>query len=886
MNYNNDNIKEKRKEIRSKKTKKRNSILLGIAKALLVLILAFSVWGAAFAYGAYNGIQASAPEDINLTPQNSASILYDDAGKEIQELSDYSSNRIPVEFEQLPDNLKNAFIAIEDERFYEHNGVDFRGVLRAIWTDLTDGTVQGGSTITQQLIKNSVFNTGGERHKLAKVRRKIQEQYMAIREEKLHSKDWILTNYLNTINLGKGTLGVQAAANYYFNKDVEDLTLTECAVLASITKNPAMLNPVDYPESNKDRMELILQKMYSLNYITNEQYQEALKDDVYTRISENQEKKDTENIYSYFTDAVITQIVKDLEEQKGYTHEEAFNQVYRGGLRIYTTQNTKMQNIADNIINDADNYPVKTEYSLEYRLVVHHADDTDTTYTEKNLVRYFRKKNKDKDYDSLFSSKKNLEKAAKKFRKAKVKDGDVVAEEVIHYSLEPQLSYSLIDQTSGQVKVLVGGRGEKQDNLALNRATDMKRQPGSTFKPLAAYAPGLDSGEMTLATVFDDAPYKYESGVKVRNFERDKYRGLITVRDAIIDSNNIVAVKALTQITPRAGFDFLQKLGFTTLVDSRTNTDGALESDVNQSLSLGGITDGVTNVELTAAYAALANKGVYNRPILYTVVEDAYGNEILKNESSATQVMKDTTAWLLTDAMEDVVKRGTGQEAQLKSKMGVAGKTGTTSNNYDFWFAGYTPYYTASIWTGYDYNTSFDNEDDYHKVIWKKIMDKIISKTDQKVKGFGKCKGIEKSQICIKSGKLAVDHVCSNDPQKSMVRTEYFEAGTVPTDSCDTHVAVTLCAKSGRVVGKYCPKKHRYTRIFRIRPKNAKGTTEDSRYELTFNIDSYICDIHTEEWHEKQEQKKLEKKMQEEQEKMKQQTQPSTAAKKPTKKTR
>ena len=602
------------------------------------------------------------------------------------------------------------------------------------------------------------------------------------------------------------------------------------------------------------------------NYISAKEYQQASEDNVYAKIKSHTAKGNKNSVYSYFTDALITQIVADLQEQKGYTQSQAYQLVYRGGLKIYSTQNTKLQKIADSVINNPDNYPVATKFSLEYKLQVTHSDSSSSTYTEINVASYFRKKKKDPTYKTIYNSKKEMKAAVKAFRKSVMKKGDKKKAESIHYSMEPQLSYSLIDQKTGQVKVLVGGRGQKQDDLALNRATSVKRQPGSTFKILSTYAPAIDTGSMTLATVFDDAPYQYENGQKVTNYVSTSYKGLTTVRDAIIDSNNIVAVKALTDLTPQVGFDFLQKLGFTTLVNNRVSTNGTYESDVNQSLALGGITDGVTNVELTAAYAAIANQGTYNTPVLYTTVKDSNGNVLLSNKKKSRKVIKKSTAWLLTNAMEDVVKKGTGRAAQLDSDMAVAAKTGTTSNNYDYWFCGYTPYYTASVWTGYDYNTSFDNDEDYHKVIWKKIMDRIISEKKQKVKSFPSNKNIKKAEICIKSGKKALPNVCSKDPEKSMVRTEYFASGTVPKDSCDAHIAVTFCLKSHLVAQKFCPDKFRYTKIFRVRPKHSSHKTDDEPYFLNIDINNK-CNIHTEEWH----QKKLEKKKKKQEEKLKKQ---------------
>lgn len=854
MRYNQSSIQKRKQQLHSRKKRLHSSFSVLVFKIFLLLLLVLIVGGGGLAFGSVEGMIETTPTNYNLKPKYSATIIFDDSGQKTEVLSDYSSNRIIVDYEQIPANLKNAFIAIEDERFYEHNGVDLKGIIRAGITALQNGgATQGASTITQQLIKNNVFEVWDESNFLAKIKRKIQEQYLAIQVEKKTSKEEILTDYLNTINLGKGTLGVESAANYYFDKSVEDLTLSECAVIASITQNPTRLNPIDHPENNKERRDIVLRKMYELNYISSQEYEEALSDDVYSRISKTQASQNQRSVYSYFTDALITQIVEDLQSEYNYTQSQAYNLVYRGGLRIHSTQSSQMQNIADTVINDKSNYPVDTYFSLEYDLHVTKADGQSVLYTERDIRYYFRSANGDADYRTIYPTKKAMRKAIRVFKKNTVAEDDQILTETVRFALEPQISYSLIDQSTGQVKVLVGGRGEKKDDLALNRATAFTRQPGSTFKILSTYAPALDTGGMTLATVFDDAPYTYENGDEVTNYNPDEYRGLITIRDAITNSNNIVAVKALTQLTPQVGYDFLLKLGFTTLVNNRLTSSGGTETDVNQALALGGITDGVTNVELTAAYAAIANRGYYNKPILYTSVEDSHGNVLLQNESAPKQVMKETTAWLLTDAMKDVISEGNGTEAQLSSDMAVAGKTGTTSNNYDFWFCGYTPYYTASIWTGYDYNTSFDNEDDYHKVIWAKIMEQIIDAQQQQIRDFDACQGIRTATICAKSGKLPVSGVCSNDPEKNMERIEYFEAGTEPKDSCENHIVVTFCSASNRVSRRFCPDELLYQRIFRVRPDGSSGVTEDTPYCLNVSIDHYRCNIHTRQWQEEQE---------------------------------
>ncbi len=853
MSYSKHTVTKKRAALRDEKRRQVNSVFLVCSKILLVLILTVVVAGAGLIYGSVKGIFTSTPPKYSLEPRFSATTILDDRNNIVQYLSSYDSNRIIIGKDDLNDNIKNAFVAIEDERFYSHNGIDLKGIARALFNNIVHGKIsEGASTITQQLIKNNVFDVGGESNDLAKVKRKVQEQYLAIRAEKNHSKEDILIDYLNTINLGKGTLGVEAAAKYYFGKKTSQLTLSECSVIAGITKNPAYLNPVDYPAENKERRMAVLKKMLELEMITNEEYQEAVNDeDVYARIERHVKNHQNSTIYSYFTDALILKIVDDLQTKCGYSQSQAYELVYRGGLQIYSTQNTKLQKVADKVINNPENYPKDTKYSLEYSLTVKHSDDSVSTYKTANLKKYFIKKNKNKAYRTIYSSKKKMKQAAKIYRKHVVKDGDTVVSETIHYSVQPQASYTLIDHASGQVKVLIGGRGEKQDDLALNRATGVTRQPGSTFKILSTYAPALDTGGMTLGTVFDDCQYEYDDGKSVNNYEK-KYFGLTTIRQAIKESDNVVAVKALSALSPQVGFNYLLKLGFTTLVQNRT-TNGVLESDVTQSLALGGITDGVTNIQLTAAYATIANKGLYNEPVLYTKVLDHKGNVLLENKTDSKRLMKETTAWLLTNAMKDVVTSGTGREAKLSSDMAVAGKTGTTSNNYDYWFCGYTPYYTASIWLGYDYNTNFESGADYHKEIWAKIMDQIIKTTGQKVKAFDNCNNIQTAKICVKSGKLAIDKLCNADPEKSMVRTEFFERGTVPTESCDVHVKLTLCKVSKKIAGKYCAKKHHYTRIYRKRPKDSKGTTDDSAYALSFDPSNpkNKCNVHTEAWFKK-----------------------------------
>ena len=379
-------------------------------------------------------------------------------------------------------------------------------------------------------------------------------------------------------------------------------------------------------------------------------------------------------------------------------------------------------------------------------------------------------------------------------------EGDTVEGEKITLTPQPQVSITIEDQATGYIVAMVGGRGQKEASRTLNRAYTTTRQPGSTFKVVSTYAPALDSAGLTLADVQNDAPYNYASGRPVSNWWKNGYRGLLSLRYGIVQSANIVAVKTLTQITPQLGFDYLLNFGFTTLVDRRVEADGTVVSDIGQPLALGGITDGVTNMELNAAYAAIANKGVYIKPKLYTKIVDHDGNVLIDNTTpSETPVIKETTAWLLTSAMQDVVTSGTGGSVNFGG-MAIAGKTGTTSDNKDVWFSGFTPYYTATTWTGYDNNVSLSSsaERNLSKTLWRAVMSRIHENLPEKT--FPMASGIVTAQVCSKSGRLPIAGVCDG-----CVVTEYFAEGTVPTETCDVHYSSNICAYTGLTASEECP---------------------------------------------------------------------------------
>ena len=824
MNYGRKSTAKKEKELLSKGTMIRKKFTVIFAKTLLVCLIAFTVVGGCAGYGVYKGIVDSVPDihDIDATPTGYLSTVLDNQGNETATLVASGSNRVYVTIDEIPLDLQHAFVAIEDARFYEHNGIDITGIVRAGITGITSGRFsQGASTITQQLLKNNVFTDWTSESSFAdKMERKIQEQYLAIQLEKVEDKDWILENYLNTINLGQNTLGVQAASQRYFNKDVSELTLSECAVIAGITQNPSRYNPVSNPDANAERRTKVLNNMLDQGYIDQTAYDTAMADNVYDRIQIVDSETASDNINSYFVDALTEQVIDDLMEVKGYTETQAYKALYEGGLTIYSTQDPSIQQICDEEVNNADNYGSETKYSCSYRLTIQKADGTYQNYSEQTMLSYYQSKNS--KYNIDFDSKEAVDAAIEQYKADIMEDGDTIVPngESITYTMQPQASMTVIDQSTGEVKAIVGGRGDKTANKTLNRATDTKRQPGSTFKILSAYAPALDIGGMTLASVQDDAPYTYSNAAHtpVNNYDKS-YRGFTTIREGITYSINIVAVKTLTDIGVDIGYEYLQNFGFSTLCDS----------DRTQALALGGITNGVTNLELTAAYATIANGGTYTKPRFYTKILDHDGNVLIDNTPQTHTVLKETTAWLLTNAMEDVLTNGTGRPAHFNG-MPQAGKSGTTSSDRDALFAGYTPYYTCVVWGGYDDNAELSYTT-YPKTLWKSVMGRIHENLDYK--DFDKPDGITTATVCKKSGKLAVAGLCDSDPRGSMVESEYFASGTVPKDYCDHHVRVTIDLSTGGIATDTCPEELRSSNVYIT---GGSAGTQDAPYLLTDDL--------------------------------------------------
>lgn len=805
MNYGKKEIDSKIDKINSSNKKIFNKIKLNVKIFAVIIVFTLILCAVFSGVGIVRGLTDSAPDinEENIMPDGYPSIIYDANGKKVQKLMGINANREYKKITDIPECVQNAFVAIEDARFYKHSGVDLQGILRAVFSALSDEKVtQGASTITQQLLKNQVFGGGNEKSFFGKVSRKIQEQSLAIKLESTIDKKKILEYYLNTINLGQNTMGVETASKRYFGKSVSKLTVSEAAVLAGITQNPTEYNPITEQQNNEAKRKIILKNMLDQEYITEDEYEEALGDDVYSRIQDiNKEKRTSSygDINSYYVDAVIENVVSDLKQKLGYTETQAYNAIYREGLKIYTCQDQSLQKICDDVINNDKYYQKNTKSYLSYQLKVKKSDGETELYTEGDVIAFINDAHK-KRINFYFKNRKKAEKYIKLFKKKNLDKHDKILSESINLIKQPQASFVLMEQSTGKVRAIVGGRGEKTANRTLNRASSSKRQPGSTFKVLSTYLPALDTSGFTLANVMDDAPYKYPgTNKRVKDWDSSGYKGLTSLRQGIVDSVNIVTVKTFQKVTPQTGFDYLLNLGFTTLVDRRETSDGQIYSDIQLPTALGGLTDGVTNVELTAAYAAIANGGTYIKPVYYTKIVDSKGNVLLQNSKSGKKVMKNTTAWLLTDAMKDVIKRGTGKKAAFKKiKMPQAGKTGTTSDNTDFWFEGYTPYYTAGIWLGYD-SMFTQMSGSASKIMWRDIMEKVHKVKKLKNKNFKKPEDIITRKICKKCGKLAVYGLCDRALDGNDIKTEYFARGTQPKESCDCHVKYTFSNSTGHM---------------------------------------------------------------------------------------
>lgn len=862
MNYGKKSIHEKINDIVDIKTRQKNRIIMFLVSLAVALVFMTAAIVISFFAGSFTEIIDNAPSVKNLDtirPTATKSIIYASDGSILQELVQSGSNRETVAYEQLPESLVYAFVSIEDARFFTHDGIDVKGIFRALAVALSSGRLsEGASTLTQQLIKNNVFEGGMEDNLGDRIERKLQEQYMALKVEREIDKNTIVAYYLNTINLGSNCLGVQVASKRYFGKDVSELDLSECTVLAAITQNPAKFNPITHPDKNQERREKVLNNMLSAGYISKTEYDEALKEDVYKRIQTVTNGSVTldQHAFSYFTDEVFEDVADALQNRLGYTDTQAYNMLYSGGLRIYSTVDLGIQAIVDEELNNPENYitiepgEVKSfvEYSLVYRLSIELPNGEQYYYDENNIKNYYQDILGQPKFRLTFDSEEALYDAVTTYRNDLLKKtGARVISETITPSLQPQASAVVIDQATGHVLAVTGGRGDKDalGSLVLDRATESTRQPGSTFKIISTYAPALDTHGKTLGSTIYDSPV-YADGRAISNYWGSQYLGYSTIRDAISASMNVIAVKCLENIVSEdTAYRYVQDFGITTVIPA----------DKSPVFTLGGLTYGTTNLEMTAAYAAIANSGVYTKPVFWTKVTDASGTVLLENKTETKTVIKASTAHLLTLAMRESIYPqyviapdygigATSGQCQVDNAW-VAGKSGTTTDANDIWFIGYSPYCTLGVWSGYDSGKSFGESPGYHKAVWQKIMTRIHEHLEYQEFDFS---DLVSAKICSKSGMLARNGVCDNCGDSSChVYTEYFAKGTEPTEYCNRHTVFRICRESGLLATEFCPEASVTYRVcLSIDAEDDDGSdTDDKRYILPQSLVGTSCYLHT-----------------------------------------
>lgn len=617
----------------------------------------------------------------------------DGSGEEVEVTRlNSAENRIWVDYENIPENMIHAVVAVEDERFYKHHGVDWKRTIAATVNEVIPiyKGRPGGSTITQQLIKNITHDKST--NFLEGYARKAREIFRALNLEKMYSKEDILEAYLNTFHLGNNTDGVQAAAYVYFGKDVSELSLVECAAIAGMTQSPTEYNPFINPENNKTRRDYVLSKMLELGYITQEEYDEAVNTE--PEFKSEEYAANAQKIESYFTDYMIDDVIDHLMEKYGYTKEEATNYLYTGGLRIYSTVDTSIQGTLESVYENDKSFP--------------------------NVSR-----------------------------KETVTDEEGNKSEV---TIRPE-SAAVVMDFEGNILGLVGGRGEKTVNRALNRAVVAGRSNGSTMKPLAAYGPAIEQDLITYSTVMDDSPVKTLNGRPWPKNYYAGYKGKMTAETALKKSVNTVAVRTIQKVGAKNSYEFLkEKLGITTLT----------ESDVDDSLALGMLTDGISPLEVTAAYAVFGNGGVYYEPRTYTRVEDQFGNVVLDgSEFGSNRAFSESTAKVTNQMLQQVLQSGGTAASFRYGSMPLAGKTGTTDSDTDnhlprdVWFVGMNPYYVTGVWWGYDSKYGVSESGYPPAAVWKNIMSQISS--GKAYKNFPNASGVVQKTYCVKSGLLASD---------------------------------------------------------------------------------------------------------------------------------
>jgi len=794
---------------RKRRRKRRGSVLGTVFKVLGTLLLIGLCTGAILGCFAAHYIStvivpiAELSMDDFPLGENSVMLYRDKQTGEYKELVTLLNvtSSIWVDYEDMPEDLINAAVAIEDERFWTHPGVDWKRTAKAVLDMFTGGDISGGSTITQQLIK---VTTG---YNETTVKRKLTEIVRALRFTQNYSKQYTLERYLNIIPLGSGCKGVGAAAYKYFGKPVSQLSLAECASLISITNNPSKFGPYSAAliptqstgelwtarQWNKWRQENVLAKMLELEMISQEEHDAAVAEELVFQRGEDEQADST--IYSWYEETVISDVRADLMAAIGVSESRADELLEKGGLRIYTCLDPELQAIAEEIYTNRENLD----------------------YTSKN--------------------------------------GQLM-----------QSSITILDNATGDVAAIVGQFGTKQANRLDNYANSAKRQPGSSIKPLSVYSPAIEMGLISPITIIDDYPYELlGSKPWPVNSGTSRYKGLTTVRQGLTSSINTIAVRILTdKVTPQASFNFVQDKYKIDLVEA-LEVNGKIMSDIDRSpLSLGGLTRGVCTRDMAEAYATFPNNGVYTTSRTYTKVTqlvDGVEVVLLDNTSQREPVIKDTTAYYMNSMLSNVITRGTAGGHSLKN-MHAAGKTGTTNSNYDRWFVGYTPYYTAAVWTGYaEQNERMKTKNDENPALelWYKVMTRIHDGMEDK--DFPQPNGLRQVSYCLDSGLLATEF-CKLDPRGSRVASDYVFQESFPEGRyCTAHTEqslVKVCRDSPildangqatgvfHIAGPYCPEESQVEVCLPDYERSAVGAAvaNDEIFRKA-TVEGYgVCDVH------------------------------------------
>lgn len=768
MNFSEKNILEQEKKIFSPKHRFITRLRLDALFLCLLVVLAILVILAVCAAKVVTGVIQNAPQvgEKELLYSEETTVLYNQEGEETVTLDGSNIQRNYVTFDKIPEQVRNVFIAADDTGYYSHQGVDIKGVLQKLFGDTqSEEDTDSQRTLTQKLIRNQIYVDESDNSFMGQLTRMIQEQYLAVKLEEDAGKDKILEYYLNTLYFGGNRIGLDSASRYYFDKSPKDLNISEASVLAAVAQDPDKYDPKMYQSANSKKRADILNSTLNMESITEDEYEDALGDNVYLSLhitdKGNTSESETQDAY---TEAVIAQVISDLKEEAGYSATQAYHTVYQGGVRIYTCLDGEIQKVCQKTVKKRLNEQEKAGASCVF-----------------------------------------------------------------------------MEQSTGEVKALVEeGKQSTQNGTGLVYGEEV-RAAGDILPVLSVWLPAIDTAGRTLGSVVDDTS---DTVSQDKTGDADaEYQGLVSIRESMLERLTGAAVQTLEDIDVQTGYDYLKRLGISTLVDKQEDAKGNIVSDSDLSLAKGELVQGVTNLELTGAYAALANAGKSVKPLFYTKLVDGNGEVLLENQKEETQIMKDSSAWLLTDVLSEYVSSGDGTLAGLGDDIAAAGISGSAAEGDGTWFEGYTPYYTAGIWYRDDGQTTAQKEKQCQS-LWKSIMKKTHEIKKMTGAEFTRPSDIIRRTICTKCGNLGVEGLCDEALGGNCLKQEYFVSGTQPDTICTCHVKYRICQVSKKTATEKCPQKEVEEIVYLV--KEEEVTTKDSRYVFSRKQAKASCDKHKE----------------------------------------